>query len=833
MSLRNDLAGLPKAPRVLIAIFTILAVGIGFAGYHLYKIQRDAFIENKKNELLAIADLKASQIANWRKERLGDAAVIFENTSIAARAGQYLQDQAAAGPRDVLLAWMSSLHKNYSYESILLLDRRGEIRLSIPEKGEVAGPTAKMLAEEALRLKRPVLSDFYRSEYFGLTRISLVVPIILSHNDAAEPAGVFLLRIDPYNILFPLIQWWPTPDQTAGNELVSRKGDELVHFNDPLRQLDEAVYLRLTDGPGGEAGPSGREKAVFVPDNRGRPVLAAARPVPGSTWFLIAKADAEEIFAPLTERAWTTAIITGMLILLAGAGTVSIWRRQEDRFFRKQREAEQERRALARHYEYLTRYANDMIILFDENRNIVEANERAAQSYGYTRGEMLQLKAEFLRSPEARPDPDQEPKALEQADGLVYETFHRRKDGSPFPVEVSLRTIEIEGKKFYQSIIRDITERKRLEEALRRSEEYYRSLIENTLDIITILDIDGNILYESPSVKRVLGYKPEELAGKRVYDYIHPDDRHLALDTMAKTLKNPGTFLRLELRFRHQNGRWRVLECLVNNLLDHYSIAGIVVYSRDVTRRKEMEEEIKALNEELERRVAERTRQLEAANRELEAFCYSVSHDLRAPLRSADGFSQALWEDYYDRLDEQGRDYLQRIRAASRRMGRLIDDLLDLSRVTRCEIFREKVDLSAMAQSIAEELKRTEPERQADFVITPGVTAEADPRLLRVVMENLLGNAWKFTGKHPRARIEFGVTEERGETVYYIRDDGAGFDRAYAGKLFGAFQRLHRMDEFPGTGVGLATVQRIIHRHGGRVWAEGAVEQGATFYFTL
>ncbi len=230
-------------------------------------------------------------------------------------------------------------------------------------------------------------------------------------------------------------------------------------------------------------------------------------------------------------------------------------------------------------------------------------------------------------------------------------------------------------------------------------------------------------------------------------------------------------------------------------------------------------------------------RELEATNRELEAFSYSVSHDLRAPLRSIDGFSQILLEDYADELDEEGRGYLGRVRGASQRMGRLIDDLLGLSRVTRGSMRRERVDLSALAREVAESLRDSKPERAVEFLIEDELEVYGDARLVRVALENLLGNAFKFTGKEPEARIEFGVDPEltlRGRVpVYYVRDNGAGFDMAYAGKLFGAFQRLHGQDEFDGTGIGLATVQRVVHRHGGRIWAEGEVGEGATFYFTL
>ena len=242
---------------------------------------------------------------------------------------------------------------------------------------------------------------------------------------------------------------------------------------------------------------------------------------------------------------------------------------------------------------------------------------------------------------------------------------------------------------------------------------------------------------------------------------------------------------------------------------------------------------VEELNAELERRVLGRTAELQAANKELESFSYSVSHDLRSPLRSIDGFSKALLEDYSDRLDDEGVGYLRRVRAASQRMGQLIDDLLKLSRITRSEMSREQVDLSAAARAVVGELRKAQPGRRVTCRIAEGVTADGDGRLLRVALENLLSNAWKFTANRQDALIEFGATERDGRPVYFVRDNGAGFDMAYAGKLFGAFQRLHAMTEFEGTGIGLSIVQRVVRRHGGDVWAEAAVGEGATFFFTL
>jgi PAS domain S-box-containing protein len=314
---------------------------------------------------------------------------------------------------------------------------------------------------------------------------------------------------------------------------------------------------------------------------------------------------------------------------------------------------------------------------------------------------------------------------------------------------------------------------------------------------------------------------------------IEADDRTGVWLAMSRLLEE-GVDYRLEYRVRDPNGLVRHISSFGTIDRDRRgNPLRVVGVNYDVTDRKRAEIEVRQLNQELERRVSERTAELEATNRELEAFSYSVSHDLRAPLRAVDGFSLALGEDAGPALDETCRGHLQRIRAAARRMGQLIDDLLHLSRVTRASLKRGNVDLTALAGDVARALSSQVEDRQAELRIEPGMRASADEGLLRIVLENLVGNAFKFTVRRAAPVIEIGSRAGEGPAVFYVRDNGAGFDMNYAGKLFGAFQRLHGRDEFPGTGIGLATCQRIIHRHGGRIWAEAAVDKGATFLFTL
>jgi PAS domain S-box-containing protein len=365
------------------------------------------------------------------------------------------------------------------------------------------------------------------------------------------------------------------------------------------------------------------------------------------------------------------------------------------------------------------------------------------------------------------------------------------------------------------------------------AEAVSRSLAEG---LIT-MDPEGRVLFMNPAAEEVLGWTEAELKGQPGHPVIHfqredgssyPDSECAVRQALRarRTVRQEPDF------YTAKDGRLIPVEYSIAPIIIRGELTGGVLAFRDISARRRNEAEIRTLNAELEQRVLERTAELEASNKELESFAYSVSHDLRAPLRAIDGFSQILVSSYKNKLDEQGRDYLERISAASQRMGQLIDGLLNLSRIPRAEMRQETVDLSAMVRAIAADLTANEPERNVTFDIQPGLLARGDARLLRSALENLIRNAWKFTGKKTAARIEFGRTQQAG-TIYFVRDDGAGFEMDYADKLFGAFQRLHRVTDFEGTGIGLATVQRIIQRHGGRIWAEGAVDKGATFYFTL
>ena len=380
-------------------------------------------------------------------------------------------------------------------------------------------------------------------------------------------------------------------------------------------------------------------------------------------------------------------------------------------------------------------------------------------------------------------------------------------------------------------VFSDVTAAYRAEEALRDSEHRYRTLFESNPHPMWVYDLQTlRFLTVNDAAVAHYGYTRSEFLAMTIADIRPEGDARLLLEAVDQAQG-----LRPQIPWRHRRKDGRLIDVEISShVLDYGGRPGRVVLAHDITERRTAQRELEYLNETLERRVADRTRELALSNRELESFSYSVSHDLRAPLQAIDGFSRALVSHHAAQLDGQARHYMERITENTRRMGQLIDDLLSLASVTRTEIRMQPLNLADEAERIVERLRQGQPGRHVDVEIDPYISCRGDPGLLAVVLENLLQNAWKFTARTPDARIRVGhKTSAQGEKVVFVADNGAGFDMAYSAKLFTAFQRLHPASEFEGTGIGLATVHRIITRHGGRVWAESSPGRGASFQFTL
>ena len=422
-------------------------------------------------------------------------------------------------------------------------------------------------------------------------------------------------------------------------------------------------------------------------------------------------------------------------------------------------------------------------------------------------------------------------------DELVREKRYVRKDGGNTWGLLSVRVARDDAGKplYFLSMIVDVDDRRHAQEALQDSEKSLREAQRLARIGNWQWTVATDTVKWSEELFHIDGRDPDLPAPSfaEMSSCYTPESWQRLSAVVAKTLQS-GESYELDLEMVRADGTTRHTSARGEATYDAGGkIVGLHGTVQDVTDRKRAEDEIRRLNAELEKRVVSRTAQLAAVTAELEAFAYSASHDLRAPLRTIDGFSAMVMEDAADAIGPEDVRHLQRVREAAQRMGRLIDDLLGLSRVARRDLIREQVDVSALAREVADELRAEHEARAVEVVIAPDMGADADPRLLRVILRNLLDNAWKFTAKHEAARVEVGVTDADGERALFVRDDGAGFDPDYAEHLFGAFQRMHTAEEFEGDGIGLAMVQRLVNRHGGTAWAESQVEQGATFFFTL
>ena len=481
---------------------------------------------------------------------------------------------------------------------------------------------------------------------------------------------------------------------------------------------------------------------------------------------------------------------------------------------------------------------NDEIWFADSQKNFTLANPSALREFGIAAGardvEKFSASLEVFR-------PDGSPRPVEEAPplrALLGEIITNQEEIVRTPNARELRHRQVSAAPVRDangtiigsvSVVHDITERKRAEDALRQSETKFKTIFDTSVDAIGVSK-GGKHVFVNAAYLSLYGYGSEqELAGRPILDLIAPSEREKIREYAKQRASGSAAAPPLyETRGLRKDGSEFDMDVRATT----YTLSGDVytlVIIRDITERKQAEEALKTAHREIERRAYE----LEAVNRELEAFSYTVSHDLKAPLRSIDGFAKALLEDYQDKLDTTGADYLKRVTAATLRMNQFIEAMLNMARLTRGELHEKTVNLSSLAEVAAHELKKSDPKRQAEFVIAEKVNAQGDQDMLRIVLQNLLDNAWKFTGRHSTAKIEFGSVDMDGKTVYFVRDDGAGFDMKYADKLFQPFKRLHAESEFPGLGIGLAIAHRIILRHGGRMWAEAEVEKGATFYFTL
>lgn len=835
---REPSAGSLKRASVgsLILVFAVLAttivlLGLGGVAYTAGK-QKEKEIER----LQAISDLKVGQIVAWLEERHADAQIMRGDDSLF----ELYETWRATGDETARRKLMGRLevHRDaFNYLDILLLDESGKVVMAAGKAEHSAAPNLLETARRAIATEQILSTDLYRIEDKTPARVHLdfIVPLRVAKG---RPKMAVALQADPNRFLFPFIQSWPVPSASAETLLFRRDGDQVLFLNELRHRADTALKQRVpmtrkdllaVQALEGRTAAGGMVEGV---DYRPVPVLGVAKAIPGTPWFLVAKLDRSELYAQAKRDAGWITLAETLALVAAAAATILLYQRQELRFSLIQREQQADKLRAFQLLDAIAEGSTDAIYAKDAAGRYLLLNRELSRFAGKT-------KAEILGRDDTVIFPPAEAARLMAGDRRIVEAGRIETTEEMLPTIGGARIflvtrgplLDAEGKTIgLFGIARDITEHKYQERELQTSEARFRAIFDGVNDAIFLHDAEsGAIIDANARLTEMFGYSRREARHLRMDDlcanaYTHEEARQCigraqrgenpVFEWLARRRDGSQFWVEASLRRAEIGGRACILELV-----------------RDITEHKLATEEIRRLNETLERRMAERIAEIEHARREIDSFSRSVSHDLRALLLAIDGFVRTPLEAESGSLGPEERTRLDRIARNVASVRLFIEDLLEFTRLSRSDMRLCEVDMQLLAQEALNEFAEDHPVAERRLGTLP--PAAGDPDMLRIVLGTLIGNAFRYCAGEDKPGIEIGARQQDGATVYFVRDNGPGFDTESGERLFGIFRRRHAQAGFPGTGTGLATVKRIIERHGGRLWAEAAADAGVTFYFTL
>jgi PAS domain S-box-containing protein len=820
----------PATPWLLIVLFIIIAASSILLGYFYYKTQKNRLLRDRGLELSAIADLKVSQIAQWRNERLGDAILIGENAPFVKLLHDYLHDSENQDIRSDIRSGLRSVARSPEYKNVILLDSAGLVREYSSDRDTMISDQLKIMIPGLLGIRSGILTDLQKVSEISYIHLDLIIPLINTWQKDSSAFGFLVIRIDPKEILYPLVQTWPFPGKTSESFLVRQEGEEILYLSKLRFKLNSELELRksVSEDKLPEAmAVRGIEGTTDGVDYRGAPVLASMRKVPGSPWYMVAKINQSEVFTALNEQMTMIIIIIILFILTIGLLLGILEWNDNARFYREKYETELDRQALRKHFDYILKYANDIIFLTDRNMIVIEANDRACEAYQRDRDELLGMSLLKIKAPGALKDLENENRILDEIGYSMYETVHIRKDGTLMPVEISARKVEIEGVKYFQSICRDITERKFAEETLRESEERFRKIFEESPISIAMTGKDLAIIRANSAFCKMLGFSEDELKSVTLRNFTHPD--YIAGDdiSLLRLVAEEIPVYYAENRYirKDKSVIWgSVTISIIRNNNDE--VQYFLVMIEDITHRKMAEAELIAAKE-----------KAEESDRLKTAFLHNVSHEIRTPMNAIIGFSALLSEP--DTSEEERHQFIDIIFQSGSQLLSIINDIVDIANIEsgQVKLNIKEMKLNSSLRSLDEQFSYKEKSDLISINLHTGMPDEkaillTDGTKVIQILSNLINNATKFTKE---GSIDFGYILKNGYLEFFVKDTGIGIPKEYHETIFERFFQVDNMisRKYGGTGLGLSICKAYVELLGGKIWVASNPGKGTDFRFTI
>jgi PAS domain S-box-containing protein len=820
----------PPAIWPLVVLFFLITVSAIVIGIVYYNYQKKALLTESQQELSAISYLKIRQITQWRYERIGDGKFLGDNLLLVSKFIEFLKNPDKLSLRNEVQQCLKSLTETYDYKSVLLIDTSGIARVAFPNSDTLVGDHLRPMLPGIIEQREVVLTDLHKANLARFVHLDLIVPLIDRSRNDNPVIGLLALRIDPQQILYPLLQSWPTSSKSAETLLLRKDGDEIVYLNELRHLRNTALILKKPvsseDLPAAMAirGITGTIDGI---DYRNVPVVAAMNKVPGTQWYMVAKMDREEVLSSLNSQIRMIVIILILVILTSGSFLGLLIRNQRVIYYRERYENEVNRLALIKHFDYILKYANDIILLVDKDLCIVEANDRALEFYQYTRDEFIGMNVDKIRSTETLSQIPGNVNIVEENESATFETVHRRKDNTTFSVEISSRVITIEGSKYYQSIARDITERKRVENILKESEERFRKIFEESPFSILMSDKDFSIIRANQSFCNFIGYREEDLKSFTFRDFTHSD--YISNDeiSLLELVSGKIPVYHTEKRYIRNDGSviWgSTTVSIVRNKQDEVQFLLVII--EDITSRKNAEAELIAAKD-----------KAEESDRLKTAFLHNVSHEIRTPMNAIIGFSALLNDP--ELSEEDRRQYIDIIFQSGSQLLSIINDIVDIANVEsgQARLNLTEFNLNSTLRSLNDQfsiygkqnfvsihLKTTLSDKDSKIV--------TDNTKLVQIVSNLINNAIKFT---KNGQIDFGYTLKDKYIEFFISDTGIGIPPEYHSRIFDRFFQVDSAvsRQYSGTGLGLSICKGYVELLGGDIKVESELGKGALFLFTI